>query len=78
MTIVLTYLPYIQTILAVLLTASILVQQSEASAGGAFGGNDNWNAGYHTRRGFEKFIFNTTIILGILFILTALVAIIIR
>lgn len=78
MTIISTYLPYIQTILAVLITASILVQYSEASTGGAFGGNDNWNAGYHTRRGFEKFIFNTTIILGVLFALTALVAIIIK
>lgn len=78
MTFITTYLPYVQVILAVLITASILLQHSEASAGGAFGGNDNWNAGYHTRRGFEKFIFNATVVLGILFIITALVAIIIR
>ena len=73
-----TYLPYIQIILAILLVASVLIQQSEASSGGAFGGADNWNAGYHTRRGFEKVIFNTTITLGILFALFSLIAIIIK
>lgn len=78
MTALVTYLPYIQIILAILLIASVLIQQSEASSGGAFGGADNWNAGYHTRRGFEKVIFNTTIILGVLFALSSLIAIIIK
>ncbi len=71
-------LPYIQIILAILMVAAILVQRSEASAGGAFGGKDNWNAGYHTKRGFEKFIFNATIVLAVLFTITSLVALIIR
>ena len=71
-----TYLPYIILIIAVLIIVAILLQQSEASAGGAFGGADNWNAGYHTRRGFEKFTFNATIILGILFTVLSLVAVI--
>ena len=57
MTFLITYLPYIQMVLAILIIAAVLIQQSEASAGGAFGGADNWNAGYHTRRGFEKFIY---------------------
>lgn len=65
-------------ILAILLIASVLIQQSEASSGGAFGGADNWNAGYHTRRGFEKIIFDTTIILAILFALSSLLAILIK
>ncbi len=77
MTALVIYLPYIQIVLAILIIASVLMQQSEASSGGAFGGGDNWNAGYHTRRGFEKVIFNTTIILGILFTLFSLAAIII-
>ena len=71
-------LPYIQIILAVIIIAAILVQKSEAGVGGAFGGGDNWNAGYHTRRGFEKFIFNTTIVLSILFAITSLAALILR
>ena len=71
-------LPYIQIILAILMVAAVLVQRSEASAGGAFGGQDNWNAGYHTKRGFEKFIFNATIVLAVLFTITSLVALVIR
>lgn len=78
MTALATYLPYIQIILAILIIAGILLQQSDASSGGAFGGADNWNAGYHTRRGFEKVIFNITVILGILFAVLSLVAIIIK
>jgi protein translocase SecG subunit len=78
MTALVTYIPYIQIVLSVLITAFVLVQQSDASAGGAFGGADNWNAGYHTRRGFEKITFNTTIILGILFAMFSLLAIIIK
>jgi len=73
-----TLLPYIQIILAILMVAAILIQRSEAGAGGAFGGADNWNAGYHTKRGFEKFIFNATIILAILFAITSLAALVLR
>ncbi len=71
-------LPYIQIILAVLIIAAILMQKSEAGAGGVFGGGDNWNAGYHTRRGFEKFIFDATIALGVLFVIASLAALLIK
>ncbi|MGB8816092.1 MAG: preprotein translocase subunit SecG [Minisyncoccia bacterium] len=66
-----TALPYIQIILSVLLIATILLQRSEAGVGGSFGGGENWNAGFHTRRGFEKFLFNFSIILAILFALSS-------
>ena len=69
-------LPYIQIGLSVLLIAAILLQQSAAGMGGAFG--DNFAAGFHTRRGFEKTLFHTTIILGILFGASALTALIVR
>ena len=68
MTLLTTYLPYVQLILAILLIATVLLQNSESSSGGAFGGGDNWNAGYHTRRGFEKVIFNTTVYLIYIYI----------
>lgn len=70
-------LPYIQAILAVLLIGSVLLQQTGATMGGAFGG-DNFTAGYHTRRGLEKFLFNATIVLGILLAVSAFIALIIR
>jgi len=66
-------LPVIQIILAVLLTASVLLQQSEAGAGGAFGGNDSVST-WRTRRGFEKFLFFFTIIVSILFVASAIIA----
>lgn len=66
-------LPVIQIILAVLLTVSVLLQQSDAGAGGAFGGSDSVST-WKTRRGFEKFLFFFTIVVAILFIASAIVA----
>jgi len=70
-------LPYIQIVLAVLLMVCILLQQTGASLGGAFGG-DNFTAGYHTRRGSEKYLFWASIIIGILFAGTALLALFVK
>lgn len=71
-----TILPYIQIILSVLLVAAILLQQTEAGLGGAFGGSDSVS-GHHTRRGFEKVLFYGTIIIAVLFALSALIALVI-
>ncbi len=68
-------LPYIQIILGVLLTIGILLQRSEASLGGAFGG-DGWGGAAHARRGMEKTLFRATGILSILFILSIFAALI--
>jgi preprotein translocase subunit SecG len=65
-------LPYIQIGLSVLLIAAVLLQQSAAGLGGAFG--DNFSSGFHTRRGFEKTLYNATIIIALLFVISALVA----
>lgn len=65
-------LPYAQLAISALLIAAILFQRTGASLGGAFGA-DNFSSGFHTRRGFEKTLFRATIVLGILFALTALV-----
>lgn len=67
-----TILPYVQIVLSVLLIIAILLQNTGASLGGAFGG-DNFGSGFHTRRGLEKTLFHATIILGVLFALTALI-----
>ncbi|MFC1787751.1 preprotein translocase subunit SecG [Patescibacteria group bacterium] len=59
----------IQVVLAVLLTASILIQARGTGLGAAFGGGGNV---YRTKRGIEKKLFNATIILAILFFGVAL------
>jgi protein translocase SecG subunit len=70
-------LPYAQIILSVILVSAILLQQSAAGMGGAFGGNDAGSF-HHTRRGFEKFLFYLSIVCSILFALFAFLSIIIK
>jgi protein translocase SecG subunit len=69
-----TTLPIIQIIISVLLIAGILLQVNSAGMGGALGGSDNVDAGYHTRRGAEKWFFNGTVILAILFVIVSFVS----
>lgn len=71
---VLPALPYIQIILSILLVAAILLQQRGSSLGGAFGG-DNFSSAFHKRRGAELFLFKFTIGIGVLFVITALLAV---
>lgn len=65
-------LPYAQIALSILLIVAIVLQRTGASLGGAFGA-DNFSSGFHTRRGLERTLFYATIILGILFALSALI-----
>ena len=69
-------LPWLQVILSVLLVKSILLQRSAAGVGGALGGGDSGGM-HHTKRGFEKILFYITIVIAILFALSAFVAILI-
>lgn len=62
-------LPYIQIVVAILLVGVILLQQRGVGLGSAFGGEGGI---YRTKRGFEKVIFTSTIILGALFVLLAI------
>jgi preprotein translocase subunit SecG len=65
-------LPYVQIVLSALLIGAILLQRTGASLGGAFGA-DNFSSGFHTRRGLEKTLFYATIVLAVLFALSALI-----
>ncbi len=69
-------LPYVQIILSVILVSAILLQQSGSDTGGALGGTGD--SFHHTRRGFEYFLFILSIVCGILFVLSALLAIVIK
>ncbi len=65
-------LPYAQIVLAILLIVGILMQQSDASLGAVFGGGNDAGGVKRTRRGLEKTLFNGSIIIAILFVLSAL------
>jgi len=66
-------LTYSQIILALLLTAAVLVQQKGSGLSSAFGGS---GVEYSTKRGAEKFFFYATIVLAILFIAVSVLRII--
>jgi preprotein translocase subunit SecG len=57
-------LTIVQILVAILMTVCILLQSSNSGLGAAFGGGDV----YLTKRGAEKFIFRSTIVLGTLFL----------
>jgi len=70
------FLPWIQIIISVLLVVVILFQQRGAGGlGGAFGGGES--ASFHTKRGFERILFISTIVLAVLFAATSLLALLI-
>ncbi len=69
-------LPFVQIGLSALLIVAILLQRTGASLGGAFGA-DNFSSGFHTRRGLEKTLFHASIVLGILFGISALINLVI-
>ena len=60
-----------QTILAIALIASILLQQRGTGLGGAFGGEIT---AYRSRRGIERTLFRLTIVLAILFVAFSLLS----
>ena len=64
-------LPYIEITLSLLLIIGIVLQQRGAGLGGAFGG-DNFASTFYKRRGAEKFLFNATIVIAVLFIASAI------
>ena len=66
-------LPYVQIVLAILLTATILVQQKGSGLSSAFGGS---GIEYSTKRGAEKFFFYATIVLAALFLAVSVLRII--
>lgn len=61
------FLPYAQITLSLLLIIGIVLQNRGATLGGAFGG-DNFASTFYKRRGAEKFLFNATIVVAILFV----------
>jgi preprotein translocase subunit SecG len=68
-------LPYVQIILAILLTSAILLQHRGTGLGGAFASESNI---YRSKRGIEKFLFYLTIVLAFLFVIAAIFNIVIR
>lgn len=61
-------------LISVALIGVILLQSSKGGLGSAFGGGQM----YRTKRGAEKLIFNATIVLAVLFLITSVVNVMLR
>ncbi|NQU83753.1 MAG: preprotein translocase subunit SecG [Parcubacteria group bacterium] len=70
-----TILNILQVVVAVLLIVSVLLQARGSGLGSVFGGEGNV---YRTKRGFEKLLFTSTIVLAVLFFLTAIANVLIK
>ena len=58
---------------AVLMMLAILLQQRGASLGAGFGGSSEL---YTTRRGFDKDLFEVTVVLAVVFVLSILIGLV--
>lgn len=67
-----TFLPYVQMGLAFLLVIGVLLQQKGAGLSSTFGGS---GVGYSTKRGAEKVIFQATIVISVLFVISCILAV---
>lgn len=61
-------LNYSQIALSLLLVVTILLQQKGSGLGSSFGGS---NMEYSTKRGAEKFLFRSSIVLTVLFMVVS-------
>ena len=67
-------LPYVTVGSAILMVIAILLQQRGASLGAGFGSSGEL---FTTRRGFDKNLFDATIIFAVIFVLSILAGMVI-
>ncbi len=70
----LSVLPYVTIGSAVLMAIAILLQQRGATLGAGFGGSSEL---YTTRRGLDKNLFEVSVILAVIFVLSILVGLVV-
>ena len=70
-----TFLKYFQLVVSVLLIVAVLTQNRSAGLSAVFGGSNNIIT---TKRGAEKLVFNATIVLAVLFVLSSVAFIFVR
>ena len=63
----------IQIIISLTLIALVLLQTKGAGLGGIFGGDGGV---YRTRRGIEKTLYQTTIVLAVVFFIISLISVV--
>ena len=61
----------VQIVLGILLTALIMMQSKNLGTSSLFGGSDTLTT---TRRGFDRTLFNLTVVVSVLFFVVALIS----
>jgi len=69
------FLNIAEIVVAILLIISILLQNKGAGLSATFGGD---MGGYYTKRGFEKFLLNFSIVLSVAFLALAIANLVVR
>lgn len=64
-----------QIIVAILLIVVIIIQQKGSGLGSTFGGDLSF---YRTKRGAEKLLFLSTIVLALVFVLLSIIGLVVR
>lgn len=67
-------LSVIQIVVSLGLITLILLQSSKGGLGGELGGGEL----YRTKRGAEKIVFTSTIVLSVLFLVTSIISVLLR
>lgn len=67
-------LSVIQIVVSLGLITLILLQSSKGGLGGGLGGGEL----YRTKRGAEKIVFTSTIVLSVLFLVTSIISVLLR
>jgi len=70
-------LPIAQLTVSILLIILILLQERSSGLSGVFGGDSSESGFYQTRRGLERFIYWSTIVLATAFAVLALIDLVI-
>jgi protein translocase SecG subunit len=60
----------VQLVVAIMLVVAILLQHRSSGLGASLGGG--MDGSYYTRRGFEKFLVQATVVLAVVFITISL------
>lgn len=68
-----TILPIVTVVSAILMICAILLQQRGASLGAGFGGSSEL---YTTRRGLDKNLFDVTVMLAVVFVVSIIAGLI--
>jgi len=62
----------VQAVVSIVLVVFILLQQRGTDMGNGLSIEGAFSGGYHTKRGFERFLYYATVVLGVSFLILSI------